>query len=199
MRAGTLALLVPWVIAHGYSIFFLAALIEGSLVSTAAGVAAALGFFNVFIIIFISICGDVFADVFYYWIGHRNAKVLNSKFFRYIGVTEERIKKVKDLLHTHINKSLILIKLSPFMGAPGLLIVGAVHVPFKRFFKSILIISIIKAFFFVLLGYFSGIAYLQLSKIIANTQSIIIVTFIIFAVYFAYRLITKEATKEISE
>jgi membrane protein DedA with SNARE-associated domain len=197
MRASTLALLVPWVIAHGYAIFFLAALIEGSLVSTAAGVAAALGFFNVFIIIFISICGDVFADVFYYWIGHRSANVLNSKFFRYIGVTEEKVKKVKDLLHTHVNKSLLLIKLSPFMGPPGLLIVGAVHVPFKKFFKSILIISIIKAFFFVLLGYFSGFAYLQLSKVIANTQSVIIIIAIILVIYFLYKKISADITKGI--
>ena len=197
MRASTLALLVPWVIAHGYAIFFLAALIEGSLVSTAAGVASALGFFNVFIILFISICGDIFADVFYYTIGHRNANVLNSKFFRYLGVTEERILKVKELLHTHVNKSLILIKLSPFFGPPGLLIVGAVHVPFKKYFKSILIISIIKALFFVLLGYFSGFAYLQLSKVIANTQSVIIIIAIMLVVYFLYRKISVDITKGI--
>lgn len=196
MNSSSLAILVPWVIAHGYAIFFLAALIEGSMVSTAAGVASALGYFNIFIIIILSILGDVVADVLYYVIGYKSRNVLNSNFFRYIGVTELRINKVKNLLHTHVNKSLILIKLSPFMGPPGLLIVGAVNVPFKKYFKAILIISVFKALFFTLLGFFSGFVYLRLSKIITNTQSILWVLIFIILVYFLYGEITSKTTEK---
>lgn len=194
MGSNSLAILVPWVISNGYFLFFLAALLEGSLISTAAGVASALGYFNIFIILFLSLMGDVVADLFYYSLGIKSHGVLNSKFFKYIGVTEERVSKVKELLHTHVNKSLVLIKLSPFMGPPGLLIVGALKVPFKKFFKAVVVISVIKSVFFVMVGYFSGVAYLSLSKIMKNTTSIVITATFIFLIYFIYKTIANKKT-----
>ena len=197
MHNATIATLVPWLIAHGYAVFFIAALIEGSLVSTAAGVVAALGFFNIFTVIFISLMGDVVGDLIYYGIGYKIKNSLNSKFLKYLGVTEERVQKTRELLHTHVNKSLILIKLSPFLGPPGLLIVGAVHVPFKKYFKTIVTISLIKALFFSLLGYFSGVAYLTLSKTVSSAERIIVpITIFIFLVYFLYKLITDRIVKK---
>jgi len=199
MTNNTLAILVPWVIAHGYWIFFFSALIEGPLISTAAGVAVSLGFFNLFFILILSMFGNLFADLLFYAIGYRSKKIVNSSIFRYMGVTENHVDKVRKLLHSHTTKSLIFIKLSPFMAPPGLIIVGVVHVPFKKFFKTVLIISTLQAFFFVLLGFFSGFAYLGLSKIIASTQSIILTIIFVASVIFLYRKITANVTKELEK
>jgi len=57
MLALTFTDLVSWIIAHGYFIFFFTALVEGPLVTTAAGVAAALGYYNIIIIVLIAIAG----------------------------------------------------------------------------------------------------------------------------------------------
>lgn len=199
MGNNTLALLVPWIIAHGYFIFFFTALIEGPLISTAAGVAVSLGYFNIFAILALSMFGNLFADLLFYGIGYKSKKIVNSTFFKYMGITEAHVERVSKLLHSHTTKSLVFIKLSPFMAPPGLIIVGLVHIPFRKFFKAVLIISTIQAFFFVLLGFFSGFAYLGLSKIIAHTQSIILTIIFVASVIFLYRKITNSVTKELEK
>jgi membrane protein DedA with SNARE-associated domain len=199
MSNNTLVTLVPWIIAHGYLIFFFGALIEGPLISTAAGVAVSLGYFSLFPIIVLSMFGNLFIDLLFYAIGYKSKKIIDSKFFKYIGITEAHVERIRNLLHSHTTKSLIFIKLSPFMAPPGLIIVGMVHVPFKKFFKTVLIISTLQAFFFVLLGFFSGFAYLGLSKIIAQTQSIILTAIFVAGVIFFYRKITTSVTKELEK
>lgn len=111
MGNNTLASLVPWIIAHGYIIFFLVALIEGPLISMAAGVALALGHFNIVIIIILSMFGNLFADILFYSIGHYSRNIFKSNIFKRIGITESYVLRVKELLHTHTKKSLLFIKL----------------------------------------------------------------------------------------
>lgn len=111
MGNNTLASLVPWIIAHGYIIFFLVALIEGPLISMAAGVALALGHFNIVIIIILSMFGNLFADILFYSIGHYSRNIVKSNIFKRIGITESYVLRVKELLHTHTKKSLLFIKL----------------------------------------------------------------------------------------
>ncbi len=191
MGKHTLAFLVPWIIAHGYFLFFVLALIEGSLVSTAAGVVAGLGYFNIFIVIAISISGDIVADVIYFAIGHYGRSIKKNRFTSWIGLSERRIEGVSKFLHSNTRKSLLFIKLSPLVGPPGLIATGALGVPFKKFFKIILIISVIKGFFFSILGFLSARTYIELSKFIAhNTYILLVISGCIITIYILYKKFT---------
>lgn len=167
-----LAILVPWVIAHGYLIFLIFAVIEGPLITIAAGVATALGYFNVFIILGLAFLGDIVGDLMYYGIGYVSHNLTRSPFFRFFGLTEERIMKIEKLLQTQTLQAVMLVKLSPIIGPIGLFVIGAARPPFKKFFWPAVSICIPKSFFYVLLGFYFGQAYVELNKILAHGQYI---------------------------
>lgn len=188
----TLAGLVPWVITNGYWLFFIAAVIEGSLVTTAAGVAAGLGYFSLPLVMLISVAGDLVGDLVYYFIGRSSQTILHSRFFRFFGMTPERVEDLERLIHTHTGKSLILIKLSPLIGPPGLITVGAVRVPFLKFLKITLAITATKAIFFGLLGFVSVKSYLGISKFFSHGSYVIgAIVLMIAIVHLLYRRYTK--------
>lgn len=196
----TLTGLVPWIMLHGYTLFFIATVIEGALVTTAAGVVAGLGYFNIFAVIGISIAGDLVGDIAYYFIGRFSENIIHSKFFRFFGFHEERVEEMKKLLHTHTAKALLLIKLSPLIGPPGLISVGAVNVPFRKFLKMTVIISACKAVFFGLVGYFSAQSYVHISKAISHGQYLFIglILFLVL-VQVLYKKAAKRLTKKLEE
>ena len=195
-----LAILVPWVISHGYLIFLIAATVEGPLTTIAAGVAAALGFFNIYFILALAFLGDIGGDTLYYAIGYFSHNLIRSPFFRFFGLSNKLIEKVEKLVYNHTSRAVLLIKISPVIGPIGLIILGAARPPFKKFLKPALGISIPKSLFFTMLGYYSGQTYLELNKVIANGQEIAIgIIVIILVIYLAYIKIMSVITKRIAK
>jgi len=200
MNSNDLAILVPWVIAHGYLIFLIGATIEGPFMTIAAGVVAALGYFNLFIILFLAVLGDIGGDIFYFYIGYASHKLMRWPFLKHIGLNEKRIEKMRKLVHARMLSALVLVKFSPLIGPIGLITIGATRPKFKKFFWKALALSVPKSFFFVFLGYYSGQAYLQLNKLIADSKYIIMgLAVFVGLVYFAYVKIMGKVTEEIEE
>ncbi len=196
----TLIALVPWMMAHGYLLYFVAAVIEGSLVTTAAGVVAGLGFFNIYFVILISIAGDLVGDITYYVIGKYSHNILNSKFFKFFGLHSDKLKEMEDILHIHTTKALVLIKLSPLIGPPGLICVGAVKIRFKKFLKTITIISTIKALLFSAIGFYSAKSYLGLSRFLNHSgYAIAGLVLIVVLIQFLYRKAAKKLSKKLEQ
>ena len=197
MNATDFSTLVPWVIAHGYLIFLIAALIEGPFISAAGGVAAALGFYNIYIIMALSILGDFGGDFFYYGLGFIFNKPIANGRLRFLGINSQRVEKIRNLLHERISRAVLLIKMTPIIGPAGILILGAIKAPFKKFLKAAFIIAIPKSLFFVLLGYYSGAAYIYLDKTIAKSETAVtIVAAIFIVIYFIYKKITSNIAKK---
>jgi len=200
MNTTNFALLVPWIIAHGYLIFFLAALIEGPFVTAAGGIAAALGYYNIFLIILLAIAGDLGGDVFYYGLGYRLNKLIKSKRLWFLGITPERVTKIEGLLHKHIVKAVLFVKMAPVIGPAGLMILGAVRAPFKKVIKTGLYIVVPKSVFFALVGFYSAKAYLYLDKTIIKGQYILgVIVAIAILLYLAYKAITAKMAKELEK
>ncbi|MFA5773366.1 MAG: VTT domain-containing protein [Candidatus Paceibacterota bacterium] len=198
MDASNLSTLVPWVISHGYFLFLIASLIEGPMVTIAAGVGAALGVFNLFFIVILAILGDIGGDLFFYTVGYKSRKIINTPFFQSLGLTESRVKRIEQLLHKHTRKAVILIKVSPFIGTPGIIIIGATHTPFKKFFETAVSVAIPKTIFYSVVGFLSGQAYLTLSKVIKRSEYVFLVIIaLIILIYFLNRLITGYITRKV--
>jgi membrane protein DedA with SNARE-associated domain len=200
INSSDLAILVPWLLNHGYLIFLIGAIIEGPFTTIAGGVVAALGYFNIYIILVLALLGDIIGDIFYFSIGYMSHNLIRSPFFRYLGLNELLIKKIQKLVHARILQALLLVKISPLIGPIGLIVIGASRPPFKSFIKPALIISVPKSFFFVLLGYYSGSAYLQLNKIVAQGQYIAMGIIVVMSlIYYAYIKITGKIAKGIED
>ena len=199
MANQTFVTLVHWVIGHGYFLFFIAAFLEGPLVTAAAGVAAALGYYSIVIIIILSVLGDLVADTVYYTIGYWSRKTLITRYGSYVGLTAERVKSLERLLHRHAGKAMIVIKLSPVIPVPGLIMIGSARVPLRKFIRSSLLITLPKSLLFAFMGFFAGRAYGRLSETIASAQTLLaFIAVVIFVTYVAYKKLTARIAQEIT-
>ncbi|MCX6173152.1 MAG: hypothetical protein NTZ27_00145 [Ignavibacteriales bacterium] len=192
--------LVSWVIAHGYFILFIATLVEGPFVTAAAGVAAALGYFSLPLIILVSVAGDLVADVAIYAVGYFGGKPFVEQYGHYVGLTSVRMKKLEILLHKNLGKAMIFVKLTPAIPVAGLLMIGSMRAPLKRFAEISLLITFPKSILFALIGFYSGKAYTYLSGSIAIAQYLLFVgVLLIIAVYFINRWAVSYFVKKMNE
>ncbi len=179
---------VAWVKTAGYLAMFIAMLFEGPVITAAAAFGAALGYFNVWIVLVLSILGDIVADLVYYSIGYFSRVSVIEKFGHRFGLSRERMKKIERLLHTHPIKTLLFIKLAPVLPTPGLMIVGTVRMPIGKYTMLCTLITLPKVLLFMALGYYFGAAYDTISNYAQSGEYFIIVAIAItVGVYWAYQ------------
>jgi membrane protein DedA with SNARE-associated domain len=200
METTTFSTLVTWVISHGYFLFYIATFLEGPLVTAAAGVAAALGYFSFPVIILISILGDLTADVVYYTIGYLGRKTIVPRFGPRIGLTKERIERIEKFLKRHAGKTMMAVKLSPLIPIPGLIVIGSAKVPIKKFVALSLLITLPKSLLFGLIGLLSGKAYERLSTTVTHGQLILFgVAIVVILVYVAYTKLAAKLSEKLDD
>lgn len=191
-----LAVLVPWIISHGYFIFFIAALIEGPFVTIAAGVATSLGYFNFFLATLVAIAGDLAADTIYYFIGYHSRNLIIERYGHFIGLNKELMERISNSVNKHFKKTMLVLKISPFIPIPGLISIGASRVSLKKFITVSLLITAPKSLFFILLGFYSGKTYNYLQGTVTNGFYIIGgLVLIIILIYIIYRKIAGNISK----
>ena len=178
-----LAMALQWVIAHGYWLMFLAMLVEGPIVTAAASFAVALGYFNIGYVLILSLLGDVVADVIYYSIGYWGRMTLVAKYGRYVGLSKERLTRIERLLEANSIKTLVALKLTPFIPTPGLMLVGVARMKLSKFTLTCLLITIPKTILFMLAGYYFGEAYGTFSRDFGYVSVGIVVIILIYAFY----------------
>ena len=148
-----------WVIAHGYILICLVMCVEGPMITAAAGFAAALGYFNPWIILFLSIAGDLVPDSIYYTIGYFSRFPIVEKISHKFGLTEVRILKTEKLLKNNFKKTMVMLKLTPVAATPGFILVGYLRLPFYGFLALCAAVTFPKSVIFLLIGYFFGRLY----------------------------------------
>lgn len=150
---------VEWIFHHGYSLLFVLMLIEGPVVTAAGAFAAALHYFDIWIVLILSILANLIPDALYYAIGYWGRAQLLEKYGRYVGITPDRIALVEKLAAEHSGKSLIAIKLIPLLATPGLIIVGASKMNIKKYIFWSLVITLPTSLIYLILGFYFGAAY----------------------------------------
>jgi len=200
MPALTLTAILPWILANGYLMIFAAIIVGGPIFISAAAFAAALGYLNVYAIFSLAFFGEMAVDVALYLIGYISRAGAEKKFGHYFGLTDERILRLEKLVRQHSWKTLLVIKYSPVIPVPGFVIVGAAKLNFKKFFYILFALSLPKAIFFTVIGYFFGRAYDQLARYFYYGQYFIILIVIIFIIinYLLARLSKRISKEEIN-
>ncbi len=197
MNPSLFSLALQWVLVHGYLMIFLAMIIGGPIFISAAAFAAALGYFNVFIVFFLSLLGELAVDITFYSIGYLGRLGFVEKYGHYFGLSPARVIKLENLLAEHRWKTLIAIKLSPFLPGPGFILVGATKMPVKRYILMLLAIGLPKSLFFTLIGFYFGKAYDLLAKYYNYGQYLIIIIIVLFiAINYLFRRFSKNVVKK---
>ena len=188
-----------WVITHGYILVFLVMCFEGPIITAAAGFAAALGFFNPWIILILAILGDVVPDAIYYFIGYKGRLASIEKKMSSIGFTKDRADRLENLLRRHFIKTLVGMKFTPVIAPFGYMIIGYMKLSFWKFIYVCSAVTIPKAIVFLLVGYYFG----QLYNINEYIHNIIIlipsVVALIFVLYFMYKIIANAISKKVGK
>lgn len=175
------ASLFSWLSDNSLGLIFAAMVIEGPATTTAAAFAAALGYFHLSVIFGLSILADLLADAVYYFIGHAGRTNILERFGSRFRLTKEQLGRLDQLLHAHIGKAILFIKMTPFLATPGLMLAGAAKVPLRRYALYSGIITVPRALFFVLTGYSLAAAssrlaeYLHYGKYAAFTGIVLVV------------------------
>lgn len=199
MSQAAISTILPFVIANGYLIIFLAIIIGGPVFISAAAFAAALGYLNIYAIFSLAFFGEMAVDAILYSIGRLSRESVVERFGHKFGLTKSRILKLEKLLQRHSWKALIIIKYSPIIPIFGFIIAGAARLRAKKFFCILFSLSLPKAVFFTFIGYFFGQAYDSLAKYFYYSQYLIVGVIILFIVinYLFIRISKKLTHKEI--
>lgn len=183
--------------ANGYPMIFAAIIIGGPIFISAAAFAAALGYFNVYFIFSLAFFGELAVDIILYLIGYASRAGVVEKFGHYFGLTDLRISRLEKLLLKHSWKALFIIKYSPIIPIPGFVITGAAKFKFKKFFYILIVLSLPKAVFFTVIGYFFGRAYDTVAKYYSYGEYLLIAIVIIFiGVNYWFSRFSKKISKE---
>ncbi len=187
--------ILSWLIQYGYFFMFLVLLVEGPVATAAGALAAALGYFNVFIVFILSFLGNFLPDVLYYGLGRWSGQWALDRYGERLGIPKNRRDRAAIFIGNNVGKWLFFVKAVPLISPPGLAVMGALGVPIKRFIWRDVIIVALTSLAFVLLGYYTGKGYDVLRRVTEHGTLGLIGVFALFIVVtFLYNRIARRFT-----
>ncbi|MFH1200863.1 MAG: VTT domain-containing protein [bacterium] len=168
-------------LTYKYFILIPLAVIEGPIVSVIAGFLVTLGFFNPLTVYAVMVLGDIIGDGIFYYIGYSG-----KNLFRYFKINEEKVEKAKVYFEKNHQKAIAGSKIMWGIGTAGLIAAGALHVPYKRYFKTCALYSLAQSFVMITLGIFFGQAYEIIGKYFdyyAAIASILVLVVLLFFIF----------------
>ena len=183
----------------GYFILFIVMVFEGPIITYIAAFAASLGVFNIFYVLILSFLGNVVGDLMFFFIGRIGKKYVVDRYVHH-WLKEGRINKIREYLKNNPGKTIVAIKLTPPLPAPGLILAGASEISLKKFLIYSSIVSAAISIFLTILGFYSGVAF----NTIANNFNYIILTVVgaiilTFLVFMLMRYLSKKISNRIEK
>jgi membrane protein DedA with SNARE-associated domain len=155
----TVVHLVALLATYTYAVLFPLTVVEGPIITILAGYLASLGYANPFLVYAIVVTGDMTGDLAWYAAGRWGRQRYTGKWSKYVGITPERLLRIKKHFESHSGKTLVLGKLTQAVGALVLVGAGAARVRPRRFIVFNLLATLPKSLALLLFGYYFGKAY----------------------------------------
>ena len=142
--------------SYGYAIMLPLMIIEGPVATLAAAILASLGAFNVFVVLILSIIGDMAGDVVLYGFGYHYGMGFVRRVGKHIGITEKLVIRMEKYFTRHGGKTILAVKSTTGLCWATFTAAGIVKMDFKKFLKYSFYGGIIWSGFLVFMGYFYG-------------------------------------------
>lgn len=155
---------IAWILAYRYAVLFPIMVVEGPVITVVAGFLASMGQLNFWIALVMLVAGDLAGDTIYYTLGRGGRWYLLGRWGKYVGLTPERVAQLEQHFGSHAAKTLLVGKISHGIGAALLVAAGVARVPFLRFILINFIGSLPKTYILLLVGFYFGRAYVQISR-----------------------------------
>lgn len=172
---------------YKYYLLFPLAIFEGPILAVITGFLCSTGFLNPFISYSIILAGDIVGDSLYYWLGRLGNAPRLQKLIKWLGLTPERLERVKGFIDTNPYKTISLSKIILGIGVAGLFLAGKSKLSYLRFFSICLLASSVICAGYFSLGVFFGKAAEQINQYLNYFASISIVTAIAVFIIFKIR------------
>ena len=172
----TAGLLISW----KYLALFPLLIVEGFIVTLAAGFLVSNHTLLFYPTLLIVVAGDICSDMFYYWLAYRGSRLLSSRWAKLIGLKPARVQQIEKLYRHHGGTVLIAAKLTNALALAAVVAAGFIKMPFRRFLAFCTAAAVPKALILLLIGYYFGNAYGDVSHVLES--AFIIVTLIILLI-----------------
>lgn len=147
---------------------------------------------NPFIVFPIIVVGDIVGDSTCYLLGRLGVPTFIKRIARWLGVTDERIKRVRVLFNTNPNKIVGLSKIILGVGVAGIYLAGNSRVPFTRFLIICLVVSALQYVFYLGVGLLFGSAYEHINQYINNFAAINITIVLAIILFLLIKYLKKK-------
>lgn len=179
-----------------YALLFVIMFVEGPTAIYVASFVSATGYLNIWIVFALGIFGGIVPDVLLFYFGRFLKKRLMNKITYFFGLNLEKTMWFEAQMSKHAIKITSFVKLMPFLPIPGIILCGFSRMNFKKFFITSLILDVIGASFFAILGFYSGIATTKVLEYFNLKQFLIpIFILLIIVVYFLTRYLFRHLSK----
>lgn len=166
----------------GYPLMLLIMTVEGPIATILAAFAASLGFFNVYIVLALSMLGDIFGDIILYGLGYFGGAKTLEKAEKILKIKPALVLKIENLFNNHGKKTIFAVKSTTGLCWITFIAAGAVKMQFKEFLLGSFLGGIVWSSFLVIMGYFFGYAFERINEYIKYAGLIIFVVVVIFYV-----------------
>lgn len=162
-------------------------IIEGPVATIMAATLAALGAFNVFVVLIFSILGDIIGDVILYGLGYKYGISFVNRAGKYVGITEKLVLKMEKYFEQHGGKTIFAVKSTTGLCWATFTAAGIVRMNFKKFLTYSILGGVVWSGFLVAMGYFYGYLWREIRDTIQwigwAVGGIAIITFIGITLY----------------
>lgn len=188
---------------YGYFIMFPLMILEGPVATIIAATMAALGAFNVFIVLILSIAGDMIGDIILYGLGYKYGMGFVKRVGKYIGITENLVSRMEKYFVKHGGKTIFAVKSTTGLCWATFTAAGIVKMNFKKFVLYSFLGGIVWSGFLVMIGYFYGYLWREIAVYVKwigwAVSAVAIVTYATITLYKnrkAKKLLSENNNKE---
>lgn len=152
------SILVPLLREYGYIFLLVGTIFAGETVILAASFLASLGFFNIYIVIGISLIGTVVSDNIWYYIGRKSHDFVN-KWYDKLRLPRRGYDFINKNFNQHYSKFLFISKYVYGTSTITLIMAGRQKMNYRKFFILNSISTIVWLGVIVSLGYAVGFSW----------------------------------------
>lgn len=151
---------------YGYAIMLPLMIIEGPVATIMAATLSSLGAFNIFLVLVLSIVGDVVGDVIWYGLGRRYGLGFVRRFGKYFGISEKTVFLMEKYFTRHGGKTIFAVKSTTGLCWATFTAAGIAKMNFGKFLRYSIYGGLVWSGFLVLMGYFYGYLWREIKQYI---------------------------------
>ena len=169
----------------GYPTMLFLMIVEGPIATILGAFASSLGFFNAYLVLILSIFGDIFGDLILYFLGFYGGMKTLSKAQALLKIKTTTLEKIEGLFSNHGKKIVFAIKSTTGLCWITFIAAGAFKMKFKDFLISSIVGGIVWSGFLVAIGYFFGYSFRKINDWLAYAQYAALIVFAAFILFYS--------------